>query len=136
MYALSKILFPKSDRSFSGLRWMNIILRTIHLIGVAGCGGAFLYQLPLASVFPYLQITLTSGVLMMLIAIWSNGIWLLQVRGVATLVKIAMLGYVMAYGNKEWEYFACLFVIIVAGIVSHAPGRVRYFYLIPHKHDA
>jgi len=133
MRAFSKYLFPKFDRSFSGLRWLNIICRTVHLIGVAGCGGAFLYHLPLASIYPYLHMTLTSGVLMVLIAIWSNGIWLLQVRGVATLVKIALLGYVMANGDKEWEFFACLFIIIVAGIVSHAPGKVRYFYLIPRK---
>lgn len=129
-------LFPESDRAFFGLRWINILLRTVHLIGVAGCGGIFFYQLPLKSVFPFLHMTLISGALMTLIAIWCNGIWLLQLRGVATLLKLAMLGYAMTYGSEEWEYFACLFVIVVAGIVSHAPGKFRYFRVIPSIHHS
>ena len=133
MQALTKYLFPLHDRSFSGLRWLNISLRTVHLIGVAGCGGALLNSQALASVYPYLQLTLISGVLMVALAIWSNGIWLLQLRGVATLTKVAMLSYAMSNESKNWEFFACLFVIIVAGIVSHAPGKVRYYFVIPIK---
>ena len=49
----NRILFPRDSRSFSGKRWVNIALRTIHLIGVAGLGGGFLYQSPSEVWLPY-----------------------------------------------------------------------------------
>lgn len=32
-------LFPAESRQFYGQRWLNILLRSVHLLGVAGVGG-------------------------------------------------------------------------------------------------
>ena len=41
--SLKSLLFPSNSRFFPGQRWANICLRTLHLVGLAGLGGGFLY---------------------------------------------------------------------------------------------
>ena len=121
-------LFPDVDRTFPGMRWANIALRTLHLIGIAGMSGAFLYAIPLSEWRPFFSLTLSSGFLLMLLAIWSNGIWLIQLRGVATIVKLVLLA--LALTNRLEP--AILFTIIaISGVMAHAPGRVRYYLVFP-----
>ena len=121
-------LFPDVDRTFPGMRWVNIMLRTLHLMGVAGIGGAFLYAIPEYEWRPFFSLTLSSGFLLMLLAIWTNGIWLIQLRGVATIVKLVLLTLALTGGLEP----AILFTIIaISGIISHAPGKVRYYLVFP-----
>lgn len=131
MMARQRVLdyfFPDVDRTFPGMRWANIVLRTLHLMGVAGMGGAFLYAVPVSEWSPFFSLTLSSGLLLMLLAIWSNGIWLIQLRGVATIVKLVLLILALKGGLEP----AILFTIIaISGILAHAPGRVRYFLVFP-----
>ena len=121
-------LFPDVDRTFPGIRWVNIMLRTLHLVGVAGMGGAFLYATPESEWRPFFTLTFVSGFLLMLLAIWSNGIWLIQLRGVATIVKLMLLSLAFAGGMEP----AILFTIIaISGVIAHAPGKVRYYLVFP-----
>lgn len=123
-------LFPIESRRFPGLRWTNILLRTFHLIGVSGVGAAFLYKIPAAQCYPYLLLTIYSGVLMMLLAIWSNGIWLVQLRGIATLLKLVLL---VIASSHHWDSIYLFSIILIAGIISHAPAKFRYFMIIPQS---
>ena len=116
-------LFPDVDRTFPGLRWINIILRTVHLVGIAGVGGGFLYHTPLEFWLPYLHLTISSGIMLMCLAVWSNGMWLVQLRGVAMLVKLLLLTLSMVMGV---EAPLIIVVIAISGVISHAPGKVRY----------
>lgn len=120
-------LFPVNARSFTGQRWINIVLRTLHLIGVAGVGGAYLYNLAASDWYPYMILTLLSGGLMVLIEIWSNGIWLVQLRGISTLLKIIILSMTFFVGLHP---YLLLSVIVIAGLISHAPGKLRYYSFI------
>lgn len=117
-------LFPDIDRSFPGLRWINIVLRTIHLVGVAGVGGGFLYHTPLEHWQPYLGLSVASGLMMMCLSVWSNGMWLLQLRGVAMLVKLLLLTGSMVAGV---DAAVIIVVIAISGLIAHAPGKVRYY---------
>jgi uncharacterized membrane protein len=119
------ILFPNDDRDFKGQRWVNITLRTLHLIGVAGIGGAFLYQVPRATVMPYLVLSVASGFGLMGLGIWTNGIWLIQLRGIAILVKLMLLLCVLVFPGVK--LVVLIGVIIISGIIAHAPGDVRYY---------
>jgi len=109
------------------IRWVNISLRTVHLIGVAGIGGAFLYQASYMHWKPYLLLLVISGVGMLFLDILSNARCLLQLRGIATIVKIMVLMTSVLVGM---EAYILVTVIIISGIISHAPGKVRYFYVV------
>ena len=124
MTTILDYVFPDVDRTFSGLRWINIILRTIHLIGVAGVGGGFLYSSQQENWMPYLGLAVTSGIMMMCLSIWSNGMWLLQLRGVAMIVKLLLLALSLISGV---EASVIIVVIAISGIIAHAPGKVRYY---------
>lgn len=127
---ISALLFPKQSRSFKGQRWISIVIRSLHLIGIAGVGAAFLFQLPETQWIPYMVITLSSGSAMMLLEIWSNGIWLIQLRGLSTLLKLLILSTTFIIGLQSYILVA---VILVSGIMSHAPAKVRYYSVFHRK---
>ena len=118
------VLFPDIDRNFPGLRWVNILLRTTHLVGVAGIGAACLYNIETRVWLPYLGLTIISGSLMMGLSIWSNAIWLLQLRGIAMLAKLLLLSLCLINGGDTTIFIT---VIVISGIISHAPGKLRYY---------
>jgi hypothetical protein len=122
---LYRAFFPSETRDFPGKRWVNILFRTLHLMGTAGLGGGYLYGAPEADWAPYLWLTLVSGGLLTFLEAWSNGVWLIQVRGLAVLSKIFILLLLSYLGGYELE--TIIAVIFISGIVSHAPGKIRYF---------
>lgn len=122
----SAIIFPPQPRAFRGRRWTSIVLRTLHLIGISGVGAAFLFAATPAQWQPYMLLTVVSGMAMMLIEIWSDGIWLIQLRGISTLLKLGLLAMTFIVGLQPAILIS---VIIIAGLISHAPGKVRYFML-------
>ena len=119
------LLFPAESRIFPGQRWVNIGLRTLHLTGLAGLGGGYLYNAALEFWQPYLYLTLWSGVGLTLVALWSNGIWLVQLRGQAILLKLLLLALIPLWPQFTWQLFVT--VIVISGLISHAPAKVRYY---------
>ena len=120
-------LFPAESRFFPGQRWTNIGLRTLHLIGIAGLGAGFLYAAADDSWRLYLYLASLSGLGLTLISIWSNGIWLLQLRGQAILFKLLLLAMIPLW--PQWRLPLFLAVLVISGLISHAPASVRYYSL-------
>ena len=127
----NKILFPHDSRSFRGQRWVNIALRTMHLIGIAGLGGGFLYQSPTEVWLPYLILSIASGFGLMCLAIWTDGIWFIQLRGIAILIKLILL-LSMPF-LKGYAGYALIIAIVISGVIAHAPGDVRYYSIFHGK---
>lgn len=122
---MKDLLFPAKSRSFKGQRWANILLRTLHIVGVAGMAGGYLHDLPYAQWSGYFWLTLLSGAALILIALWSSAIWLCQVRGVVILAKLLLLGLIPFFPQAAGGIF--ILVILISGIVSHAPAKDRYY---------
>lgn len=111
-------------------RWTKISLRTLHLVSVAGVGGGILFGLDKVVWVNYWWLALASGILLMAIDIVSNPVWLVQVRGLAIYLKLAMLGIMGVC--PQWAGMILLAVIILSSVISHAPGNLRY-YSIYHR---
>lgn len=129
--SLFSLMFPENSRGFPGMRWVNISLRTLHLIGIAGIGGAYFYTVDGNAWMPYLWLTLFSGFSLMGISVYSNGIWLIQLRGLAILIKLLLLLMVTAIPQASLPLI--ILVIILSGVVAHAPGNLRYYSLWHRK---
>ncbi|MCF6283360.1 MAG: hypothetical protein L3J28_14350, partial [Candidatus Polarisedimenticolaceae bacterium] len=71
--------------------------------------------------------TFVTGVMLALLSIWSNGIWLIQLRGQLILFKLLLL--LMAIMLPEMKFGLILLLIMLSSVVSHAPGDIRYYSL-------
>ena len=108
-------------------RWTKISLRTLHLLAVAGVGGGILFGLEKDLWINYWWLALVSGVLMMAIDIVSNPVWIVQVRGLVIFLKLILLAFLGS--NPSLDGWLLAFIIIMSGIISHAPGQLRYYSL-------
>ncbi len=115
-------------RYFSGQRWVNIGLRSGHLVGVAGLGGGLLFGLDDSLWLSYWWLTLVTGVALSALYLWSSPLWLFQLKGVSILFKVGLLGIGLAWPSWQAELF--LVMILVSALIAHAPGKVRGYRVI------
>jgi hypothetical protein len=108
-------------------RWSKISLRTLHLLAVAGVGGGILFALEKDLWVNYWWLALVSGVLMMVMDIAANPVWMVQVRGVVILFKLILLALLGTFPG--WDSFLLAVIIIISAVISHAPGKLRYYSL-------
>ncbi len=87
----SRVIFPRESRDFVGKRYISIGLRTLHLMGIAGFAGFFLFALPIEIWRPFAILAVSSGIALIGVEIFSDGIWLLQLRGLAVILKLLIL---------------------------------------------
>ena len=108
-------------------RWSKISLRTLHLLAVTGVGGGILFALDKDLWINYWWLALVSGVLMMLMDIVANPVWMVQVRGLVILFKLILLAL---FGSiPGWDSFLLAVIIVISAVISHAPGKLRYYSL-------
>jgi len=107
-----------------GARWLRTTLRTLHLIAVGALYGGHLYAVDVTRLQPALLSVLLTGGLLVCFEIWQSRIWVVQVRGVATFVK---LGALAAIGlAPDWTVALLTLAMMIGSISSHMPGRWRY----------
>jgi len=106
-------------------RWTKISLRTMHLLAVAGVGGGILFGLDKDLWINYWWLALVSGVLMMAIDIISNPVWVVQVRGLVIFLKLILLA--LLGNDPSLDVWLLAFIIIISAVISHAPGKLRYY---------
>lgn len=125
-------LFPAESRQFYGQRWLNILLRSVHLLGVAGVGGGFLLGVEDSRWMVFWILTLTTGVALSLLYVWSNALWLFQLKGVAIITKLLCLTTAIALPAWRAELFSV--AVIISAVIAHAPAKVRgYLILMRHR---
>jgi len=112
-------------------RWTKISLRTVHLVAVAGVGGGILFDLDNSLWINYWWLALASGSLLMLIDVVSNPVWLVQVRGFSVYFKLILLAFLGS--QPEWDRFLLLVIIVISAVISHAPGKLRYYSIYHRK---
>ncbi|MCG6967759.1 MAG: hypothetical protein LJE59_14765 [Chromatiaceae bacterium] len=120
---LVQTLFPTPPRWFRGERWVNIVLRSLHLVGVAGIGGGFLFDLDPTVWETYWYLTLATGTALSAIYVWCTAAWLFELKGLVILVKTALLWIALTYPSVRSELFVA--IVILSGLIAHAPARLR-----------
>ena len=123
--SLFRFVFPQKSRDFPGKRWLNVMMRTLHICSATGYGGGVLLNLPYEQIRIYYIITAISGLVMVLVDVFSNGIWLIQNRGWLILLKIVLLGNLWLI--TPYEKWGLLAIIALSSIVSHGTANFRYY---------
>jgi len=116
---------PPPEHFFPYLRWLNIGLRGLHLAGIAGLAGGFLFDLPEADWLGYWRLALATGTLLTALYLWTDAGWLMKLKGQAILVKLALLA--LAYHHPDWRAAVFVLIILFSALFAHAPDRVRSY---------
>ena len=122
---LRRLLFPQPLRSFPGQRWVRISIRTWHLLAMGVLLGGTAHGLTLAEQPWGVYGTLLSGAVFVLVELHTSFIWLMQLKGLAVVLKFLLLGAAVASPEHSLSYLVA--AVVVGGISSHMPGKYRYF---------
>lgn len=112
-------------RPLPGVRAIRITLRTTHLIAFGALYGGHVHGVDAESLHPALLATAATGGALMTLEMYRTPLWLAQIRGLATLLKIALVVSVgLWWSARLWLLTGA---IIIGGVSSHMPGRFRYY---------
>ena len=128
-HSIIQLLFPHPARGFRGQRWLNVLLRSLHLVGIVGISGGFLFDQNAGAWELYWHLTLTSGVALMVLYLWGSACWLFELKGLVIVLKTLLLGIALLIPSIRAELF--LFVVILSGVIAHAPGAFRGYRWLP-----
>jgi hypothetical protein len=123
-YLLCEILLSIIP-GFFGKRWLKISLRTAHLVGFAGVFSSILTS---SEQDVYWCITIVSGLGLLSLEALSNFVWFVQIRALAVYIKLILLTCVFFFDEYAWHCLVA--IIIISGMISHAPSSVRYYSFV------
>lgn len=115
-------------RPVPGARIMRTLLRTAHLIAAGALYGGHVYGVEAERLVPALAAVLATGGAFLGLEVYQASVWLVQIRGVATLLKLTLVAAVALF----WELRVPLLTlaVIIGGVSSHMPGRWRYYSVL------
>jgi hypothetical protein len=107
-------------------RWANVFLRGGHLAAVIMLGGGLLGA-PVALGKASVTVA-ASGLALLALEIWNKPSYLRELAGIATLLKLLLLAWMMMDATLR----PVLFWVIVGGsaIFAHAPSRFRHTVIL------
>jgi len=112
---------PKTSWS----RPLRTTLRTLHLLGMACFFGAAAFGLTGRQLAFSVHVALVTGLLFAAFEIWRAPVWLVQVRGLATLLKGALLAAALFW--PAGRLALAILLVAIGSVISHAPAKLRYY---------
>jgi hypothetical protein len=125
--ALQRLVFPPEPRRLPGRRAIKILLRAIHVPCAGILSAAYLFDAGASAGSVWMVGTVVSGLLILLLDLYETGVFLLQVRGLVVLGKIALLAMLPLFEAYRVPVLVGLLGISV--LSSHAPSGIRYYLL-------
>jgi hypothetical protein len=116
--------FEADVKKIRGARWLRTSLRTLHLIAVGALYGGYVYAVDSSRLRPALLSVLVTGVLLVCFEVWQARIWLVQIRGLATFLKLGLLAGIGIATDRAVLFLTM--AIVIGSISSHMPSRWRY----------
>jgi len=123
--SLRRLLLPDPPRRVPGKRALGLALRAAHLTTFGVLVGGHVLSAEPDRILPFLQATVASGVALMTLEMASTCEWLVMGKGLAVLLKLALLLLVPVF----WEARApiLLLTVVVASVGAHMPSRFRHY---------
>jgi hypothetical protein len=109
------------------IRALRTGLRTAHLLAFAALYGGHVYGVAAGDLDGAWVATLATGAALMGVDLVREPVFLVQLRGTATLVKIALLVAVQAAPSAALPLLTV--AAVIGAVASHMPGRYRYWSL-------
>lgn len=117
-----------SEKQFWIQRFSKTSLRALHILGITGAGGGILMHVPKDQWQIYWIMAMSTGAAMMLWEVVRDWRWLIQLKGVLTLVKLGLLALFIPLANYKPELL--ITIVLLSVIVSHGPAGLRHFSIV------
>ena len=109
-------------------RAVSVLLRTAHLVAFAGLLGGHIFDADPTRLPPWLVATVLTGAGMMALELLTSLDWLGTGKGLAVLVKLALLATVPVFWERRVAIL--LAVTVLAGVTSHMPRQFRHHQVV------
>jgi multisubunit Na+/H+ antiporter MnhB subunit len=128
---IASLLFPKVPRNFPFRRTVRTGLRTVHILTSGVLLGGYIFNQPTAELEPWLLATVISGILMLATDVHASAAVLIELRGLAVVIKLVLLALVPVF----WDARIALLLasLVIGSIISHMPKRYRHKVLFFHR---
>ncbi|BDM63303.1 hypothetical protein NFHSH190041_07550 [Shewanella sp. NFH-SH190041] len=120
-----------SERRYWAQRLGKTALRAIHILGIAGSGGGILLHVPFPQWQSYWVMAMCTGTIMMLWEIVKDWRWLIQLKGVLTLVKLLLLVLFIPLPDYQPELF--VIILLLSVLVTHGPSGLRHYSVVHRR---
>jgi len=127
MGRLRALVFPDPPRAFRWRRGLKISLRAVHTLCASVLVGGALLAVDPGRSSAWAAGTAISGLALVLLDLHESGAFLVQIRGLVVLAKIALLA---TLPWLRWQPALLAAALLLSVLSSHAPGRVRYLVLL------
>ncbi|MCW8329842.1 hypothetical protein MD588_13595 [Photobacterium sp. SDRW27] len=122
--------FPISETRFWIQRLSKTGVRALHILGIAGSAGGILYGVERGLWLNWWILAMTTGVIMMSLEISRSKLWVIQLKGVLTFVKLGLLASFFILPQHKPVLF--ITVLLMSVFVAHGPAGLRH-YSIWHR---
>lgn len=120
-----------SEKRFWVQRLSKTILRALHILGVVGAGGGILLTADKSLWLNYWYLAMASGSILMLWEVVRDWRWLIQLKGVLTLVKLGLLCLFIPLADYKSELL--VLIILLSVLVSHGPSALRHYSIVHRR---
>ncbi|MCH1929702.1 hypothetical protein L9G16_05860 [Shewanella sp. A25] len=120
-----------SETRFWIQRLSKTSLRALHILGICGAGGGILLAAEKSLWLNYWYLAMATGSILMLWEVVRDWRWLIQLKGVLTLMKIGLICLFVPMADYKPELF--ILVLLLSVIVSHGPSGLRHFSILHGK---
>jgi hypothetical protein len=114
-----------SISGLTALRVYKLLARTVHLVAIASLVGGHMFGAPLASLRPFLYLSIITGAAMCALEAYPN--WHFFYEGWALLLwfKLMLLTSVLVFWNARRPIL--IVVVVIASVGSHLPRALRHW---------
>ena len=126
-----KRFFPWPPRRLKWARPCQVALRTLHVAAMAVVLGGLAFGVDDAKLRSAGLVTVASGVLLLAIELARSGVYLYTGAGVATLLKLALIGLGQLFPVARFELY--LAATLVASVGSHMASPWRHWSVLDRK---
>jgi len=108
-----------------------VALRTVHVAAMALVLGGLAFGVPDARLHAAGVVTIASGVGLLAVELAKTGVFLYTGAGVASLLKLALLGFGLGFPAARFELYLAATLVASAG--SHMSSSWRHYSLFHRR---
>lgn len=119
--------FGLSETRFWIQRLSKTAIRALHILGIAGSAGGILYGVERELWLHWWVMAMVTGLIMVALEIRQSKLWLIQLKGVLTFVKLGLIGCFFWLPQYKPELF--ISVLLMSVVIAHGPAGLRHYSL-------